>query len=114
MRPWQPWPPKLAAALFLAKLRELTRGDRDAPGHLDAVIKRERTIAALAAAFSCLPPKMQRKCNLRLTGSSLTDTLVYAEADDGSQSVEGVIVDGQRDEEGQWELDAVHDLHHRP
>jgi len=34
------------------------------------------------------------------------DTLVYVEADDGSQSLEGVIVDGQRDEDGSFVLDA--------
>jgi len=34
------------------------------------------------------------------------DTLVYVEADDGSQSLEGVIVDGQRRRDGSFDLDA--------
>jgi hypothetical protein len=32
----------------------------------------------------------------------LHDTYVYAEAHDGSQSVEGVVVVGERDETGAW------------
>ena len=28
MQPWEPWPPRLAAALFLAKLRDLAREER--------------------------------------------------------------------------------------
>ena len=107
MQPWEPWPPRLAASLFLAKLHELIRADRDLeePGQLRAVVARERTISALAASFAKLPPGQRRKCAVPLTGNSLSDTFVFAEAHDGSQSVEGVVVDGQRDEDGQWDFD---------
>ena len=39
-----------------------------------------------------------------LTGSSLTDTLVFAVADDGSQQVEGVVVDGVEVEGDGWDF----------
>ncbi len=107
MQPWEPWPPRLAAALFLAKLQELTCPNRvNAPGDRTAAIQRETTIAALAESFTRLPPGRQRACAFPLTGSSLSDTYVFAEAHDGSQCVEGVVVDGHRDEAGQWDFDA--------
>ena len=82
-RPWEPWPAKLAAALFLAKLRELTDDEAqlDRPAALEGVVERERTIASLHTAFCRLPPAKQRRCKAPLTGSSLTDTYVAAEAD---------------------------------
>ena len=43
---------------------------------------------------------------MRLTGCSLSDIYVFAEAYDGSQHVEGVVVDGRRDEAGAWDFDA--------
>jgi hypothetical protein len=106
-QPWQPWPPRRAAALFLAKLRELVTGTYiDAPADLTAVIEREATIAALGAAFSRLPDGKRRRCSFPVTGNSLTDTFVYVETDDISQQhLEGVIVDGDRDDDGQWLLD---------
>ena len=95
MQPWEPWPPKLAETLFLQRLTELLeRAARDG----DAT--------QLAQAFSRLPEKMRRRYCRPPTGNSLTDTLVYVEAGDGSQSLEGVIVDGQRDEDGAFDLDA--------
>jgi hypothetical protein len=108
MQPWQPWPPRLAAALFLAKLRELTRADShvEHPGCLGMVVNRERTIRSLAASFSRLPPGKRWRTPVPLTGNSLSDTYVAAEAHDGSQSVEGVVIDGERDENGQWDFDA--------
>jgi len=95
MKPWEPWPPKLAQTLFLQRLTELLeRAARD-----DAATQ-------LAQAFSRLPEKMRRPYCRPPTGNSLTDTLVYVEAGDGSQSLEGVIVDGQRDADGAFDLDA--------
>ena len=42
-----------------------------------------------------------------MTGNSLIDTFVYVEIQDNSQlSLEGVVVDGERDDDGQWLLDA--------
>ncbi len=95
MQPWEPWPPKLAETLFLQRLTELLeRAARDG----DAT--------QLAQAFARLPEKMRRRYCRPPTGNSLTDTLVYVEAGDGSQSLEGVIVDGQRDADGSFDLDA--------
>jgi len=107
LRPWEPWPPGRAASLFLAKLRELDQAAHlDAPADLTAAIGREATLARLGAAFSRLPPGTRRRCARPLTGSSLTDTFVFVETDDTSQQhLEGVIVDGERDEDGEWVLD---------
>jgi hypothetical protein len=39
-------------------------------------------------------------------GNSLTDTFVYVESEDISQQhLEGVIVDGERGDDGEWLLD---------
>jgi hypothetical protein len=107
-QPWQPWPPRFAAALFLAKLQELTRADHNdqEPGGISAVVRRERTINTLSDSFSCLPLVQRRQCRVPPTGSSLSDTYVRAEAHDGSQLVEGIVVDGERDTDGQWDFDA--------
>jgi hypothetical protein len=95
MQPWEPWPPKLVETLFLRRLTELSeRAARDG----DAT--------QLAQAFSRLPEKMRRRYCCPPTGNSLTDTLVYVEADDGSQALDGIIVDGLRDEDGSFDLDA--------
>ena len=107
MHPWEPWPARRAAALFLGKLRELAGAAHvEAPADLTAVVEREATLARLGTAFSRLPPRSRLRCARPLTGNSLTDTFVHVEADDISQQhVEGVIVDGERDEDGQWLLD---------
>jgi hypothetical protein len=107
LQPWEPWPALTAAALFLGKLRELDGAVHvEAPTDLTVVMEREATLARLGAAFSRLPPRSRRRCARPLTGNSLTDTFVHVEADDISQQhVEGVIVDGERDENGQWLLD---------
>jgi hypothetical protein len=95
MQPWEPWPPKLAETLFLQRLTDvLERAARD-----DGATQ-------LAQAFSRLPEKMRRRYCRPPTGNSLTGTLVYVEAGDGSQSLEGVIVDGQRDADGAFDLNA--------
>jgi hypothetical protein len=108
MKPWEPWPAQLAASLFLAKLRELSArgGSQHTPGDLSAVVERERVLRHLAAAFSQLPAKTRGKCPVPPVGCGLRDTMVYAEAHDGSQSVEGVVVGGERDQEGGWDFDA--------
>jgi hypothetical protein len=107
MQPWEPWPPRIAPALFLAKPRELTRADGDSEqiGDIRAVVEREQTIRTLAASFFRLPPSQRRATTSPLTGNSLTDTYVVAEAHDGSEIAEGVVVDGQRDEDGAWDFD---------
>jgi len=107
LRRWEPWPARRAAALFLAKLRELDGAAHlAAPADLTAAIEREATLARLGAAFSRLPPRTQARCARPLTGNSLSDTFVFVETDDiAQQHLEGVIVDGERDEHGQWVLD---------
>jgi hypothetical protein len=60
----------------------------------------------LASAFSRLPERTRRRWPDPVTGSSLTNTFVHVETGDVSQqSLEGVIVDGERDENGAWVLD---------
>ena len=107
LRPWEPWPPPRAAALFLAKLRELENGlSPEPPADLTAAINREATLAPLASAFCRLPERTRRRYPHPVTGSSLTDTFVFVETEDISQqNIEGVIVDGERDENGEWVLD---------
>jgi len=107
LRPWEPWPPGRAASLFLAKLRELDQATHlEAPADLTAAIRREATLARLGAAFSRLPPGTRRRCARPLTGNSLSHTFVFVETDDISQQhLEGVVVDGERDEDGAWVLD---------
>jgi hypothetical protein len=95
MQPWEPWPPKLAETLFLQRLTDLLEK-----------AARDEDAKQLALAFSRLPEKMRRRYCCPPTGNSLTDTFVYVEAGDGSQSLEGVIVDGQHDEDGSLVLDA--------
>ena len=53
-RPWEPWPAKRAASLFLYKLRELTSTEwtPEQPAGLDTAIERERELRDMAAAFS--------------------------------------------------------------
>jgi hypothetical protein len=109
LQPWEPWPPRRAAAVFLVKLRELDSATQpDAPADLTIAIAREATLARLGAAFSRLPQSTRRRCAHALTGNSLSDTFVAVETDDISQQhLEGVVVDGERDEDGQWFLDGV-------
>jgi len=105
--PWEPWPPRRAAALFLAKLRELQGAVHlEHPADLTGALEREKELARLAAAFQRLSPAARSCCSCPVTGSSLADTWVSAEADDISQrGIEGVVVDGERDEDGEWVLD---------
>ena len=72
-----------------------------------AQAEHEAKLAALAAVFSRLPERRRQRCSHPVTGSSLTDTLVFAEAGDGSAWYEGIIVAGERDETGAWVLDAA-------
>ena len=106
-QPWQPWTPSRTAAVFLAKLRELAGGGPlDNPADLTAAVEHEAALARLGSAFSRLPVAKQRRCMRPVTGNGLTDTFVFVETDDISQQhIEGVIVDGECDEEGQWVLD---------
>ena len=111
MRPWEPWPAKTAAALFLAKLQELTApGERcwcewtlrtsPAPSHASA-----RFPSWPQPSPGC-PQGARRRCARDPQGSSLKDTFVFVEAGDHSASIEGIVVDGERAEDGYWDFDA--------
>ena len=105
-RPWEPWPAKRAASLFLYKLRELTSTEwtPEQPAGLDTAIERERELRDMAAAFSRLPEGKRRRCRPP-TGSILTDTWVSATADNGMENVDGIVVAGELDDNGDWLLD---------
>jgi hypothetical protein len=94
MRPWQPWTPGRAKALFLHRLSELL-----------AAADVDKTLVDLARAFSLLPDKARCCCTHVPKGTRLSDTLVRVEAGDGSQWLEGVVVDGDRDDAGGFSLD---------
>ena len=83
MRPWEPWPPKLAAAMFLDTLRDLRDQAADEPAPL-----------RVGAAPYPQPAMAGR-------------TFVSVESGDGMQSIEGEIVGGIREEDGTWDLDGV-------
>jgi hypothetical protein len=103
MSPWEPWPPKLASTLFLQRLGEL--GDAiDVTDTLDE-IDIDQTLSQLADAFAHLPEATRRRCRRPPTGARGLDTLVQVEADDGAQSLEGVVVDSESDESGALCLD---------
>lgn len=95
LRPWEPWPPALAARLFHQRLRELS-----------AAAGRERMLADLAAAFAAAPERVRQRCCAPVHGSTAQDTLVWAEAPDG-EAWEGVVVAGEREPDGAWALDAT-------
>jgi len=59
-----------------------------------------RPSTLLPPASSGRPQSRRRATTSPLIGNSLTDTYVVAEAHDGSEIAEGVVVDGQRDEDG--------------
>lgn len=63
-------------------------------------------LAALAVAFLRLPERRRARCAQPVTGDPLVDTLVFAEAGDGSAWYEGVVVAGERDGDGAWDLGA--------
>ncbi len=83
MLPWEPWPPKLAAVVFLDTLRDLRDQAADEP-------------APRRAGVAPYPqPEMAGQ------------TFVSVESGDGMQSIEGEIVGGIREEDGTWDLDGV-------
>ena len=94
LKPWEPWPPALAAARFLTRLQQLL-----------STVKRESRIAGYRDAFARLPEAARRRCN-RPPTDSLTDLLVCVEAGDASQSLEGLVVGGEQDPDGSIDFEA--------
>ena len=109
MQPWEPWPARTAAALFLSKLRELI-ADNDEGGSdtadLAACVARTRTLAFLADAFNRLPPRKRARCRLSPNGDGLHDLLVAVEQIGGDGYIEGLLVDAERDSEGALDFEA--------
>lgn len=108
LKPWEPWPPRLAAALFFAKLGALI-GDappQGAPADLALVAERERLVRGCAAAFARLPAQERQRVAAPPTGTSLTDRFLVVPGTDSVGSAEGVVVDGQRGAHGEWDLTA--------
>jgi hypothetical protein len=85
--PWEPWPPKLAAKLFLQQLELLLEETRDRQTVLDDHFR----------SFKSLPPNVRAQLKWPPTGDPNKDILVLAESDDSSQSVSGIVVDGEID-----------------
>ncbi|MFK4046390.1 Hypothetical protein HVIM_03887 (plasmid) [Roseomonas mucosa] len=65
----------------------------------------EALASALHAAFLRLPPKLQARCTVPPTGDAVIDRPVLVEADNGSDHYQGVVVAGERDQDGRWLLD---------
>ena len=94
LQPWEPWPPELAARLFLDQLRRLR-----------AAAARETALAALAATYAIASERVRRRCAAPVHGTASLDLLVRAEAPD-CEAWEGVVVAGEREDDGTWALDA--------
>ena len=72
LRPWEPWPPALAARLSRERLRILSEA-----------AERERVVAELATAFAAAPERVRQRCSEPVHGSTALDTLIRAEAPGG-------------------------------
>ena len=57
------------------------------------------------AAFLRPPAGLQARCAVPPTGDAALDRPVLVEAADGSEHYEGVVVAGDRDEDGRWCVD---------
>ncbi len=88
LQPWEPWPPRLAASVFLALLDRL---QREALGVTDG----SRLVALLPVKPGDTPPggPWEKPTEVRVEG--------------GCETIEGQIVKGVRDEDGAWDLDGV-------
>jgi len=88
LRPWEPWPPALAARLFLGMLDGLQHG---AAGVADGV------------RLHVVAPGPQKENPANRLWQKPTHVLVEG----GGQTIEGQIVKGVRDPDGAWDLDGV-------
>jgi len=86
MRPWEPWPPKLAARLFLDTLRDLRDGAADEPPPCRVSVAPYSQPTTTRAAF------------------------VSVEIGDRMGHLEGEIAVGVREEDGSGDLDGVFTL----
>ena len=81
-RPWEPWPPALAARLFLDMLRALT----------------EQAAAEVAPRVPAAAPRRRVMAH---------PIRVCVEGGRGDAHVTGEVVDGALDEDGRWNIDGV-------
>ncbi len=90
LRPWEPWPSRLAARMFLERLYALQRDVGDlAEGS-----------AIIALDPGCPPVATRHQPADR-------PIFVVVESGDGQQVIEGQVVKGVRDEDGAWDFDGV-------
>ncbi|MBG0812330.1 hypothetical protein IY145_23575 [Methylosinus sp. H3A] len=68
-------------------------------------VEQDDLAGELALAFARLPENDRRRCRHVPSGDRTADILVHVEAEDGSQWLEGVVVDAQRDDVGAMCLD---------
>ena len=88
LRPWEPWPPTLAARLFLGLLDRL---------------QHEAAGAADDARLHVVAPGAREENPADRPWEGPTHVLVEG----GGQTIEGQIVKGVRDPDGAWDLDGV-------
>ncbi len=88
LQSWEPWPPTLAARLFLGLLDRL---------------QHEAAGAADDARLHVVPPGPQKENPADRPWEEPTHVLVES----GGQTIEGQIVKGVRDPDGAWDLDGV-------
>ncbi len=62
---------------------------------------------ALHEAFQALPLAVQARCRVPPTGDARLDRPITVHAGDYSDRYDGIIVSGERDEDGQWLLDTA-------
>lgn len=89
MRPWEPWPQRLAASVFLERLQSLQQEALGADKHSQLCV---------------VPPEAIEERSLDRPWEK--PTCVRVEGGD-ALSIEGWIVKGIRDEDGTWDLDGT-------
>lgn len=90
LQSWEPWPARLAACVFGERLQQLQRDTLDAVG---------------TARIATMTPTGTGSRTANIPGPEQQPTFVLVEG--GGETVEGQIVKGVRDEDGQWDLDGV-------
>lgn len=66
---------------------------------------RSGLIAEIAAAIATLPPERQEKLRGHLRHDLPEETFVTVDSPRLGETIEGLVVGGERDHSGQWDLD---------
>ena len=90
LKPWEPWPPELAARLFHEQLDQLQLEMLETSSDAEIVAE--------------MPSELNHDHNIDLTRPS-QPTLVRVDGHGGA--IEGKVVNGVRTEDGKWDLDDV-------